>query len=638
MFDSVRNNKKIVQGFLFLIAASFTLYGVDSYVRGTDVSDEIARVGDSKIMRNEFQQAWRDQMDREREQQGANFRPDRFDTPETRLAIANALVDRRLILLEAMSGRLGASNALLAEIIGSMPSLQDENGRFSQSRYEEAVRRQGMTVEQFEAQLRHDLTMQQLVGAVGDTGIVSAASAETLLRIQSEERQVAEVRILPEQFADDVKLADGAAKKFYDENPKLFELPERVRAEYAVLSLDSLLAQTQVSEDEIKQWYDDRQDAYQQAEERRASHILITVAADAAGAEKEKAQARAEEILAEVKKNPAGFADLARRHSQDPGSAAGGGDLGFFGRGMMVKPFDDAVFALKEGEISGLVQSDFGYHVIKLTGIKPGRQRPLAEVRGEIESELRRQAAQRRYAEAAEAFTNTVYEQSDSLAPAVEKFGLKIEQSQFVPRNPPAQALPSLGRLGNERLLEALFSEDAIKHGRNTEAIEVAPNVLVSARVVEHQPASVRPFESVSGDIEKMLLAQETTAAARARGEETLARLQGGEDQVKWALVKSVSRLQGRQVPPAAMQAIFRADVSKLPAYVGVDLPNNGGYALYKIIGVKPLDKIDPDKRRALQADYTMVVAQEDFAAYLAGLRKRHKVVINTGALVDRER
>ncbi len=638
MFDSVRNNKKIVQGFLFLIAASFTLYGVDSYVRGTDTSNEIAVVGDSKIMRQEFQQAWRDQMDRERSQQGANFRPERFDTPETRLAIANALVDRRLILLEAMSGRLGASNALLAEIIGSMPSLQDENGRFSQSRYEEAVRRQGMTIEQFEAQLRHDLTMQQLVGAVGDTGIVSAASAEMLLRIQAEERQVAEVRVLPEPFAGEIKLDAGAEKKFYDENSQAFQIPERVRAEYVVLSLDNLLAQARVSEAEIKQWYDGHQEAYQQAEERRASHILITVAATAADADKAKAQAKAEEVLGEVRKNPAKFADLARRHSQDPGSAANGGDLGFFGRGMMVKPFEESVFGLKDGEVSGLVQSDFGYHIIKLTGVKPGRQKPLDEVRGEIEGELKRQAAQRRYAEVAETFTNMVYEQSDSLAPVAEKFGLKIEQSQFLPRNPPPQALPSLGRLGNEKLLAALFSDDAVKHHRNTEAVEVAQNVLVSARVVEHQPASVRPFDSVRGDIEKMLRAREAAVAARTHGEATLAKLRGGEDNVKWALVKSVSRLQGRQVPAAAMQAIFRTDATQLPAYAGVELPNNGGYALYKIIAVKPLDKIDPDKRRALQADYTAIVAQEDFAAYLAGLRKRYKVEVNTGALVERER
>ncbi|MDX9706842.1 MAG: SurA N-terminal domain-containing protein [Azospira sp.] len=636
MFDSVRNNKKIVQVLLLLIAASFTLYGVDSYVSGAGAGDEIARVGDSRISRQDFQQAWRDQMDREREQQGANFRSDRFDTPETRLAIANALVDRRLLLLEAMNGRLGASDALLAEIIGNMPSLLDENGRFSPSLYEEAVRRQGMTVEQFEAQMRHDLTMQQLVGAIGDTGMVSAASAETLLRIQAEERQVAEVRVLPEQFADSIKLEGDAAQKFYDGNRKLFELPERVSAEYVVLSLDSLLAQTQVGEDEIRQWYDGRQDIYQQAEERRASHILI--AAGATAADKDKARAKAGEILAEVRKNPAAFAELAERHSQDPGSARSGGDLGFFGRGMMVKPFDDAVFGLQENAISDVVESDFGFHIIRLTGIKPARQKPFAEVRDEIAGELRRQAAQRRYAEAAEVFSNMVYEQSDSLAPVIEKFGLKAEISPQLPRNPPAQALPALGVLGNERLLEALFSEDATKHGRNTEAIEVAPNVLVSARVAEYQPASVRPFESVSEDIVKMLLARETTAAARARGEETLARLRAGEDDVKWALVKSVSRLQGRQVPPVAMQAIFRADVSKLPAYTGVELPNNGGYALYKIIAVKPLETIDPDKRRALQADYTAVVAQEDFAAYLAGLRKRHKVTVNTDALVDRER
>lgn len=632
MFDAVRNNRKIVQGFLFLIAASFTLYGVDSYVRGTGAGNDIAVVGETKISTQEFQQSFREQMDAQREKLGPRFRQDAFDTPETRLAIANALVDRRLLLIEAAQKRIGANNALLTEIISGMPSLQD-NGKFSKEKYAEALRRQGMSAEQFEAQLRHDLTMQQLVGAVGDSGFVSATSAEMMLRIQAEERQVAEIRLSPEQFVGELKLDADAEKKFYDENLKLFQTPERVRAEYVVLSLEGLLAQSTVSESEVKQWYEAHLDRFQSQEERRASHILITVAADASDADKAKARAKAEEVLAAVKKAPVKFADLAKQHSQDPGSAGNGGDLGFFGRGMMVKPFEEATFALADGQISELVQSDFGFHIIKLTGHKPAKQKPLAEVRGEIEGELKRQAAQRRYAEIADAFSNMVYEQSDSLQPVVDKFGLKLQQSPLLPKGLPAEAMPALGALGNAKLLEALFSDDAVKNKRNTEAVEVAPNTLVAARVHEHQPAAVQPFDSVRADIGKLLRARESAALARNRGEAMLATLKGGEDKVNWALVKSVSRLQGKQVPPVAMEAIFRADVGKLPTYTGVALPNDGGYALYKIIAVKALDGIDANKRRALQADYAAIAAQEDFSAYLASLRKRYKVEINKDAL-----
>jgi peptidyl-prolyl cis-trans isomerase D len=550
--------------------------------------------------------------------------------------VVNSLIDRRLLLLEAYKGRLGASNEMLVEIISNMPSLK-ENGQFSQARYEAALRAQGMTTDQFENQLRQDLTMQQLVGAVGDTGIISATSAEMLLRIQSEERQVAELRITPEQFAGEVKLGADAARKFYDENQTLFQTPELLRAEYVVLSLEGLLSQVAVSDAEVKQWYDSHKDRFQQAEERRASHILITASATASDADKAKAKAKAEELLKEVQKSPAKFAELAKQNSQDPGSAANGGDLGFFGRGMMVKPFEESVYSLKDGQISGLVQSDFGFHIIKLTGVKAAKVKTLDEVRAEIEGELKRQGAQRRYAEAAESFSNMVYEQSDSLAPAAEKFKLKIQQSQMLPKSIPAQALPSLGPLGNEKLLAALFSEDAVKNKRNTDAVEVAQNTLVAARVLDYKPAAVRPFETVKADIETMLKAKEATAMAKSRGEARLAELKAGQDKVNWALVKYVSRLQGKQVSPAAMQAIFRADGQKLPSYAGVELPNNGGYALYKIMGVKPLEKVDEDKRRVLQSEYTALVSQEDFAAYLAGLRQRYKVEINKSVVESKE-
>ncbi len=632
MFDAIRNSKKFVQVFLALIALTFAFWGVDSYLKGSGPGNDVATVGESKITQQQFHESWREQMDRARQQLGPNFRQDQFDTPETRMAVLNALIDQRVLLLEANKARLGVGDSLLVDIISSMPSLQ-EDGKFSRARYEAALRAQGMAPEQFEARLRQDLTMQQLVGAVGDSEIISAASAEMMLRIQSEERQVAELRIPPEQFAGEIKLAPEAARKFYDENQKQFQTPETVRAEYVVLSLDGLLAQIAVSDADVRKWYDTHLDRYQQPEERRASHILVTAAATASEGDKAKARAKAEDILKEVTKAPARFADLARQHSQDPGSAANGGDLGFFGRGMMVKPFEEASFSLKQGEISGLVQSDFGFHIIKLTGIKEGKQKKLDEVRAEIEGELKRQGAQKRYAEAAESFTNMVYEQSDSLAPVAEQFKLKIQQSPVLPRNVPPQALASLGPLGNEKLLAALFSEDAVKNKRNTDAVEVAQNTLVAARVAEHKPAALKSFETVSGDIEKLLKARETLAMAKARGEAKLAELKGGQDKVNWVLVKNVSRLQGKQVPAAALQAIFRADVQKLPSYVGVELPNDGGYALYKIMAVKPLDKVDDDRRRVLQRDYTTLVAQEDFAAYLSSLRKRYKVEINKPAL-----
>ena len=247
--------------------------------------------------------------------------------------------------------------------------------------------------------------------------------------------------------------------------------------------------------------------------------------------------------------------------------------------------------------------------------------------------------ATRKYAEAAEAFTNTVYEQSDSLQPAAEKFKLKIQATNWLPKNPNPQVAQAMGPLGNERVLKSLFSDDAVKNKRNTEAVEVAPNTLLAARIVEHKPAAAKPFDSVKADIETLLKAQEAQALAKKSGEARIAELQkGGEDKANWALVKNVSRLGGRQVPPDAMQAIFKANVQKLPAYVGVELANGGGYSLYKIMKVSQPEKKDDNVRKVLQRQYSTLSAQEDFAAYLGALRARYKIDINKSALESKDR
>ena len=565
---------------------------------------------------------------------GENFRPESMNTPAARLAVLNSLIDQRLLLLEAAKGQLGASDEQLREVISKIPALQ-ENGQFSMSRYEAALAAQGMSQAQFERQVRQDLTLQQFVGAIGDTGIAGNTVAERILRIQTEERQVAEVRIMPAQFSDQIRIEASAVRKYYDGNSKQFEVPEQARVEYTVLSLDGLMGQLVVSDGEVKAWYESHQDRYQQAEERRASHILITVNDDV---DQSKARVKAEEVLKEVHKSPERFAELARKHSQDPGSAEKGGDLGFIGRGMMVKPFEEAVFKLRVNEVSGLVQSEFGYHIIRLTGVKPGKQRTLAEVRLEIEDELKRQTATRRFAEEAEAFSNLVYEQPDSLQPAAGRFKLTLRESGWLPRSPAPEVLSTLGQLGNQKVLTAVFSEDSLKNKRNTEVVEIAPNTLLAARVIEYRPASLKPFETVQSQIEAALKAREAAELVRSSGEAKLRELQqGGDDKVAWAQVRSVSRQDARQLPAAALQAVFAAKVDKLPAYVGAEV-GGGSYALYKIMKVSQPEKLDANRRQALQREYSTILGQEDFAAYLAGLRQRYKIDINTAALERKDR
>ena len=364
MFDAVRNNKRIVQVFLALITLPFAFFGVESYVRSVGSGDDVASVGDAKITQQQFQQTLREQQERLRTQLGGQFDPKLLDTPQARQAILDDLVDQQLLLIETGKRKMFASDEAIRAAIGGIEAFKVD-GKFSAERYEALLKAQGMTPAGFEARLRQDLTLQQLAGGIGQSGLMARTVSDRILAMQTEKRDVQEYRIGIESFLDKVKLDDGAAKKFYDENSRQFEIPEQARVEFVVLSMDTIGAQLTVSEAEIKAWYDGHKDRFQQPEERRASHILI-------GSEKigkDKARARAGELLKEIQKNPAAFAELAKKNSDDPGSAAKGGDLGFFGRGMMVKPFEDATFSLKDGEISGIVESDFGFHIIKVTGI-----------------------------------------------------------------------------------------------------------------------------------------------------------------------------------------------------------------------------------------------------------------------------
>ena len=623
MFDAVRNNKKITQAILGLIAITFAFFGLGSYVRDSASGDTVARIGDLKIKQQHFQQTLLEQQDRLRAQLGGQFDARLLDTPEARQAILDDLINQRLLMLEANKRRLVVSDEAVRRIILGIEAFQVD-GQFSNERYEAALRGQGMTPTGFEAQLRQDLTLQQLLGAVARSSISANTVLDRILALQTEKREVSEIRLALEDYLGKVKLSDGAAKQYYDENSEQFRQPEQAMVEYVTLSMEMLGSQLTASEDEIKAWYDSHRGQFEQPEERRASHILI--ASEKLGID--KARAKAEELLAELRKNPGRFAELARKHSDDPGSAGMGGDLDFFGRGMMVKPFEDAVFSLSEGEISGIVPSDFGFHIIKLTGIHAAKLKPLAEVRGQIEAEVRKAAAGRKFAEASESFSNTIYEQADSLTPAAELFNLKLVRSGWLGREPN----PANGPLANEKLLAALFSEDSIKNRRNTEAVEIAPNTLVAARLVDYKPATLHPFDGLQASIETLLRRLEAQAMAVKDGEARLDALKKGEDRLSWSAGKGVTRMDMGQIPPAAAPAIFRMNAEPLPAFAGVELPG-AGYALYRLNRVEAGATIDAASRKSAQGQLANLATQEEIRLYLAALRERYKVEVYPGAL-----
>jgi peptidyl-prolyl cis-trans isomerase D len=617
MFDAVRNNKRIVQVFLALITLPFAFFGVDSYVRNSGAGSDVAAIGDVKITQQQFQQNLREQQERLRAQLGDKFDPKMLDQPEARKAIIDDMINQRLLLIEAGKQRMFASDDAVRQTIVAIDAFKVD-GKFSTERYEAALRAQGMSPAGFEAQLRQDLTLQQLAGAVGQSGIVARSVGDRLLALQTEKREVMEVRLNVDSYLDKVKLADDAARKFYDENGK-----------FVVLSMEAIGSQLAVTDAEVKAWYDGNKERFRQAEERRASHILI--ASEKLG--KDKAKAKAEELLQQIRKTPGAFEELAKKNSDDPGSASKGGDLGFFGRGMMVKPFEDTTYALKDGEISGVVESDFGFHIIKLTGIHAAKEKPLADVKAEIEAELKKTGAARKFAEAAEAFSNMVYEQADSLKPVADKFKLTVKQSDWLGR----QANPANGPLGNEKVLAALFSDDSVKNRRNTEAVEIATNTLVAARIVDYKPTALQPFDSVKAPVETLLKRKEAQALAAKDGEARLEALKKGDDKLSWGAAKAVSRLDARLLPPSAAQAVFRMDTAKLPSYTGVEVPG-AGYSLFKLTKVTAGEQLDAARKKAMLQQLGNLVAQEEVQLYLAALRSRYKVDINQAALEAKDK
>jgi peptidyl-prolyl cis-trans isomerase D len=538
---------------------------------------------------------------------GARFDPATMDTPESRRVLLDQMIAQRLVASEAARANLAVSDETLAETIQSIPAFQ-ENGKFSKTQYETMLRAQNppMSPAQFESRLRYDLALSQLVRAVSDTAIVPRSVAERLTALESQKREISDAPLRAEQYLAQAKVDDAKVKAYYDANPAQFSAPERVRAEYVVLSAQSLAGQEPVTDEEIRKVYEARASQFRVDEQRRASHILV------------KTKEEADKLLAELKKSPGSFAELAKKHSQDTGSAPNGGDLGWFAKGMMVKPFEDAAFAMKEGQLSGPVQSEFGYHIIKLTGVQAGKARPYEEVKKELGEQIARDKGARKFAEQAEAFSNLVYEQPDSLKPAAERFKLKVQTTGWVTKS----ASQELGALDNPKLLSALFSPDSIKNKRNTDAIEVAPSTLVSARVLEYQPARQRSFDEAKGEITDLLRKRQAAELAQKDGEAKLQALRKGQDPgIKWGNPRAVSRREPGGLPQEVLRQVVAADVAKLPAYVGVPVPD-AGYVLLRISKV-----IDPDpKQLAEDKSVAQLYGGAQYEALLASLREHASI------------
>jgi peptidyl-prolyl cis-trans isomerase D len=617
--------------FALFLVIPFGLFGIDAYFKGGPTGgDTVATVGSARVTSGEYDQAVRQQTELYRQQFGRNFDASIMENPEVRRGVLDRLVNEKLLLVGANKNGMRLDDKTLADRISSTPEFQ-VGGRFSRQRYEEIARANNLSPVGLDERLREDFSQQQFRRSFTETAIVPRSTVESFIRLTEQTRDVAVVNLTPDQYASQVKVTPDQVKAFYEANKAArFTTPERVRVEFVELSLDALAAQAQAPAEEVKSIYEEGLKAgrWGTREERRASHVLIATKPDASEADKKAAQQKAQGIADAVRKNPKSFAEVAKKESQDPGSGAQGGDLGFFGRGAMVKPFEDAVYAAKKGDIVGPVQSDFGWHVIMVTDLKPEKVKSLAEATPEIEAQVKKGAAQRRFAETAEQFTNIVYEQPASLKPAAEMLKVAIQQSPWITKGQPAPH----PLLGNPKLAGELFSDDVVKAKRNTAAIEVAPNTLVAARLLEHKPAEQRPFESVQAEIERQLQRDEAVKLAKADGEAKLKLLQEGKDAgVKWPAPLAVNRQKPGGLFPQVIDRAFRVDARKLPAYAGAESPM--GYSLVQVTKVTQPEKIDEAQRTALGNQLRQAVSMVEMDAALDQLRRDVGVSVRKDAL-----
>lgn len=626
MFDFVRNNKRVMQGLLLvIIVPSFVLVGVESYQNRGDAASSVATVAGQKVTQQEWEEAQRRQIDQARQMMGPQFDQKMFETPEAKQAILNNLVAERAINAEIARTHMTVGDVAIARQLGEIPGLRKPDGSFDKEQYKALLAAQGMTPPMYEGRLRRDLAVQQLAGSIQHTAFAPRTVANRLSDINDQEREVQELVFPIAQYLPQVKVTDDMVKAYYDKNAQLFSIPEQVKAEYVVFDADAVASQVQVSDAEIGDYYNKNLKAYTTPEQRTASHILINLAQGAKPADQAAAKAKAESVLADVRKNPANFADIAKAQSQDQGSAAQGGDLGVVEKGAFVKPVEDAIYALKEGEVSGLVQSEFGYHIIKVTSLKPAQQKPLADAKDEIAADLKKQKMSKKYSEMAEVFTNMVYEQSESLKPVADKLGLKIETVDALTRKPnPALAQAPFN---NEKFLAAIFGVDAVKNKRNTEAIEVSPSVLISGRVVEFKPATKRPLAEVDAQIRQRVTLEEAARLARAAGEQKLAAAKASGDATGFGAPTIVTRTKQPTINTAAAIAVLKADVNKLPAYVGVEVPGQG-YGVYRIGKVSQPAAPDAGRRSQEAQQIGQLVGQAEMASFVEALKAKAKAKV----------
>jgi len=604
---------------LALILVPFALFGIDSYLNQAGNNLSIAKVNGYKIALPEYNRAIENVRNRIMSE-GKKVDPAMFDSFEFKESVIDGLITKQLLNNDIKKSRFRITDQQLSQYIIGMPEFQ-KDGKFSQEIYDKVLQNNQLTPKKFEESIRNDLLIQQVRDGLQKLTFIPPNNLAETLKATSQQREISVAEFKTKEYMTKANIAEKDMQAFYDQNKSKFLAPEQVKAEFVVFSLANILPTINVTEDEIKSFYKANADKYQNQQQREASHILIAASKNAPPAEKAKAKAKAEDVLNQIRKNPKQFEELAKKYSQDPESAKKGGDLGSFGRGMMVKPFDDAVFSMKVNEISNIVESDFGYHIIKLTKII-GEGGGFDAMRPQIKAELIYQKGQEKFAALAEEFSNKVYEQSSSLDAVSKRFNLPIQKTDWISRNDSDKFFK------NEALMSALYSKESIKDHRNTEAIEVTPNNLISARVVDYKAQSTKPFADVRKNIEDYLKFESAKKMVASEGEVALKSLTDASRKIDWQPTTLVDRKNTKGLSDAVVNHAYKMPTDKLPSYSGF-MDGNNGYVIVKVNKVSFPNESNEENKQAFASDYSEALSAEYLSAYLKGLKAKASVSVN---------
>lgn len=637
MFDFIRTHRRWMQLILLLLVVpAFAFFGIEGYVGFMSRDKELATVDGVAITQPEFDAARRARLEELRGVLGAQFDAQAIDTPVFRERLLNEMIDQRVIAAAAMQGRYSVSDEQLRATIAGIPAVQ-ENGVFSPERYRQVLAAQGMTPTDFELRVRSDLILAQVLGPVGATAGVPNEVLNRLMTGLTQERTVALRRFNASGYSADVQVTEQDIKDWYDKNAESLRLPESVDIEYVLIDEAAASKGLSVPDAEILAYYQQNQARFGQPEQRRVSHILREVAPNADQSAKDEAKRKAQEIADQLKSDPSQFASLAKEFSQDPGSSSQGGDLGWISKDTLVPEVETAVFQLKPGQISDVIESPFGYHVAIVNEVQPASIKPMDQVRDEIEAEVKRQMASVRFAELSTSLTNLVYDQRDALEPIAKQLNLPLQKVQglsrggllpgelFVRAKPITQAERDI--VNNPKVIQVAFSPDVFVDKFNSGVVEVEPGSVVALRVEKTNPSSVPELSQVSGLIKQRLIQERSLSMAREAGKAALTVISdGSQAPLGFTAAEVVSRRETRNLTQPELQAAMNLPSDQIPKTIGVQTPD--GYTLLEIKAVAAGEPLPESSQAQLKQQLAQAWGRSEELAALQVLRKVYQAQI----------